>query len=200
VTASAIPAPSTHAMVRARVAQTRLARTGDRRCQPPGLPTASTVLVADQQAREPPRPVSFTGLKGVLMCAQPRDSQPINDNHDDASVDAGRTDFSTLQTYPESGSPSEHPDALIDSLMKLTNAIRDLVARSPVSSEELLTAEQLGDLFRLSPRTLRDLAAAGLVPHHRIGKHYRFSRDDIAEILHATKQILKHRQSSRRAA
>lgn len=34
----------------------------------------------------------------------------------------------------------------------------------------------------MSPRTLRDLAAAGLVPHHRIGKHYRFSRDDIAEM------------------
>jgi excisionase family DNA binding protein len=156
------------------------------------------------------------------MCAQPRNSQPINDNHDDAAalvelkqhagsssapsgqprprVDAGRTDFSTLQTYLESGCPSEHPDALIDSLMKLTNAIRDLVARSPVSSEELLTAEQLGDLFRLSPRTLRDLAAAGLVPHHRIGKHYRFSRDDIAEILHTTKQILKNRRPSRRAA
>src|SRR6267154_347039 len=61
VTASVIPAPSTHAMVRARIAQTRLARTGDRRCQRPGLPAASTVLVADQQAREPARPASFTG-------------------------------------------------------------------------------------------------------------------------------------------
>jgi excisionase family DNA binding protein len=90
--------------------------------------------------------------------------------------------------------------ALADSLVALTGAIRDLVARSPMSSEELLTAEQLGELFRLSPRTLRDLAAAKLVPHHRIGKHYRFSRDDIAEILHTTKQVLARRQSRHRAA
>ncbi|MFC0107961.1 helix-turn-helix domain-containing protein [Kibdelosporangium aridum] len=95
---------------------------------------------------------------------------------------------------------SQHSDALVDSLVGLTDAIRDLVARSPMSSEELLTAEQLGELFRLSSRTLRDLAAAGLVPHHRIGKHYRFSRDDVAEILQATKQVLKARQTRRRAA
>jgi excisionase family DNA binding protein len=79
------------------------------------------------------------------------------------------------------GEAGEYPEALVASLMELTVAVRDLVARSPVSSEELLTAEQLGDLFRISPRTLRDLAASGHIPHHRIGKHYRFSRDDIAE-------------------
>jgi excisionase family DNA binding protein len=104
------------------------------------------------------------------------------------------------QTRQEGDFPPHYPDALVDSVIALTAAIRDLVARSPVSSEELLTAEQLGDLFRLSPRTLRDLAAAGLVPHHRIGKHYRFSRDDIAEILQTTKQVLKDRRPHRRAA
>ncbi|RSM65004.1 DNA-binding protein [Kibdelosporangium aridum] len=82
------------------------------------------------------------------------------------------------------------------SLAALTDAIRDLVSRTPVSPDELLTADQLGTLFRLSPRTLRDLAAAKQVPHHRIGKHYRFSRDDVAEILAITKQ--RRRQSHRR--
>jgi excisionase family DNA binding protein len=99
--------------------------------------------------------------------------------------------------------PSEqkdHPESLVRCLAQLTMAIRDLVARSPVSSEELLTADQLGALFRLSPRTLRDLASAGLVPHHRIGKHYRFSRSDIAEILDTTKQTLRNRQRRQRVA
>jgi excisionase family DNA binding protein len=102
-------------------------------------------------------------------------------------------------TTPEGDRLSHHPDTLASSLVALTNAIHDLVARSPVSSEELLTAEQLADLFRLSPRTLRDLAASGLVPHHRIGKHYRFSRDDIEEILQMTKQALKIRRIRPRA-
>jgi excisionase family DNA binding protein len=64
----------------------------------------------------------------------------------------------------------DHSDELVASVRELTGAIRDLVARSPVSSEEFLTAEQLAELFRMSPRTLRDLAASGHIPHHRIGK------------------------------
>lgn len=91
-------------------------------------------------------------------------------------------------------------DALVGSILALTNVIRELVNRSPVSPDELLTAEQLGELFHLSPRTLRDLAATGSVPHHRIGKHYRFSRSDIAEIQEATKQALRNRRSYRHVA
>lgn len=94
----------------------------------------------------------------------------------------------------------DHIERIIASLTALTSAIRELVARTPVSAEELLSAEQLGELFRLSPRTLRDLASAGCVPHHRIGKHYRFSRDDVADILQATKQTPRQRQQRWRAA
>lgn len=54
---------------------------------------------------------------------------------------------------------------------------------------ELLTADELGERFRLPPRTLRDLASAGRIPHHRIGKHYRFAVDDIADILRITRQL-----------
>jgi hypothetical protein len=38
-------------------------------------------------------------------------------------------------------------------------------------------------LLQLSPRTLKDQAAAGAVPQHRFGKHYRFTRADVAEIV-----------------
>lgn len=92
-------------------------------------------------------------------------------------------------------SPDGQYDNLIWSVQELAAAIRELVTRSPVSSEELLTAEKLAELFRMSPRTLRDLAASSRIPHHRIGKHYRFSRDDIAEILEMTRQVSRARRS-----
>jgi excisionase family DNA binding protein len=50
-----------------------------------------------------------------------------------------------------------------------------------------LTTDELGERLHMSPRTLKDLAGLGRIPHHRIGKHYRFSADDIAEILQLTK-------------
>ncbi len=80
---------------------------------------------------------------------------------------------------------------LVSSVDELAKAVRALVARSPVSAEELLTADQVGDLFHMSPRTLRDLAASGQIPHRRIGKHYRFSRDDIAAIIRFAEQAQK---------
>jgi excisionase family DNA binding protein len=62
-----------------------------------------------------------------------------------------------------------------------------------MSPGDLLTAEELAERFRLSARTLKDQAGAGLLPHHRFGKHYRFSEDDIAEILRLTKHEPKTR-------
>lgn len=128
------------------------------------------------------------------------------DNGSSAFFDVSRLDERPVSSAVEDQSrrgeveSGDQADALVLSLKELTGVIRDLVTRSPVSSEELLTAEQLADLFRMSPRTLRDLAATGHIPHHRIGKHYRFSRDDIAEILQMTRQIPRNRRSRPRAA
>ncbi|OLF13643.1 hypothetical protein BLA60_00025 [Actinophytocola xinjiangensis] len=105
-----------------------------------------------------------------------------------------------LSTTKKEVVPDGQYDNLIWSVQELAAAIRELVARSPVSSEELLTAEQLAELFRMSPRTLRDLAASNRIPHHRIGKHYRFGRDDIAEILEMTRQVSRARRSRPGAA
>jgi excisionase family DNA binding protein len=66
--------------------------------------------------------------------------------------------------------------------------------------DRLLTAEELGALFQLSPRTLKDQAAAGVIAHHRFGKHYRFSRDDIARILRDSQQAARPRKGIWRAA
>ncbi|KDN17138.1 helix-turn-helix domain-containing protein [Amycolatopsis rifamycinica] len=47
----------------------------------------------------------------------------------------------------------------------------------------MLTAKEVGELLQLSSRMVKDQAAAGVLPHHRFGKHYRFTRGDVAEIV-----------------
>ncbi|WP_254125405.1 helix-turn-helix domain-containing protein [Amycolatopsis sp. CA-230715] len=71
-------------------------------------------------------------------------------------------------------------------------AIRLLAATKPQDADALLTAEQVGELSGLSPRTLKDQAAARVFPHHRFGKHYRFSRADIAEIDRPRSRTHRH--------
>jgi len=87
------------------------------------------------------------------------------------------------QTQGE-GAPSQE---LADAIRALANAVRALAASAPKDADALLTAEQVGELFCLSPRTLKDQAAAGVFPHRRFGKHYRFSRDDVNEIVKLTR-------------
>jgi excisionase family DNA binding protein len=72
---------------------------------------------------------------------------------------------------------------LVRAARDLANAIQLLADRAPRDPDALITAEQLADRLQLSPRTLKDLAAAGMIPHRRFGKHYRFSQDDVAEIV-----------------
>ncbi|MGH3484717.1 MAG: helix-turn-helix domain-containing protein [Nocardioidaceae bacterium] len=71
--------------------------------------------------------------------------------------------------------------------------LAEVVARLAASVQaerlgELLTAEDLAERLKIPARTIKDQASAGRLPHHRFGKHYRFSRDDITEILRITKQ------------
>ncbi|MCI2420049.1 helix-turn-helix domain-containing protein [Saccharopolyspora sp. K220] len=91
----------------------------------------------------------------------------------DPLTDAAAADADTLSAAAE----------LASAARELADAVRTLAEHAPHDSDALLTAEQLGDLLRLSPRTLKEQAAAGLIPHRRFGKHYRFSRDDAAEIV-----------------
>jgi len=77
---------------------------------------------------------------------------------------------------------------LIEHLAALSAILQRWLDRPPQDPDSLLTAEQLGELLQLSPRTLKDQAAAGELPHHRLGKHYRFSRGDIQKILKLTQE------------
>ncbi|WP_081916191.1 helix-turn-helix domain-containing protein [Saccharothrix sp. NRRL B-16314] len=86
------------------------------------------------------------------------------------------------------------PDEVVECLAALTTLARVWAERAPADPDALLTAEQLGELLQLSPRTLQDQAAAGVLPHHRFGRHYRFSRSDISAILRLSEQSAKPRR------
>jgi excisionase family DNA binding protein len=47
----------------------------------------------------------------------------------------------------------------------------------------LYTPEQAAERLQVRPSWLRKKAAAGLVPHHRLGRHLRFSDADLAAII-----------------
>jgi excisionase family DNA binding protein len=75
---------------------------------------------------------------------------------------------------------------LVEHLKLLSSVLHEIERRLPADPDALLTAEELGELLQLSARTLKEQAGAGVIPHHRFGKHYRFSRDDVREILRRT--------------
>jgi excisionase family DNA binding protein len=55
----------------------------------------------------------------------------------------------------------------------------------PVSSNDTLTAAEVGEILRIHPVTVRLNAAAGQIPGRQIGNRWRFSRTRIHEWLKA---------------
>ncbi|GCD98342.1 helix-turn-helix domain-containing protein [Embleya hyalina] len=88
--------------------------------------------------------------------------------------------------------------ARVEDLTRILSALITSAATAPVGA--LLTADELSDRFRIPARTLRDMASAGLIPHHRLGKHYRFAADDITDILRITRQQPVSRHARARLA
>ncbi|MEJ1105482.1 MULTISPECIES: helix-turn-helix domain-containing protein [unclassified Kribbella] len=80
----------------------------------------------------------------------------------------------------------QEDDGLSQSMRLLADAIARLEVRPTVGVEELLTVDDLAVVLKIPARTIKDQLAAGLLPHHRFGKHYRFDADDVKEILRMT--------------
>ena len=74
---------------------------------------------------------------------------------------------------------------LSDSMRVLADAIARLGVKSTVGVDELLTVDDLAVVLKIPARTIKDQLAAGLLPHHRFGKHYRFDAEDVKEILNS---------------
>ncbi|MFJ3993102.1 helix-turn-helix domain-containing protein [Streptomyces sp. NPDC090032] len=49
----------------------------------------------------------------------------------------------------------------------------------------LFTAEQAAEVLQVPPSWLRKKAAAGAIPHTRIGRHLRFSAGDLQRLVAA---------------
>nr|WP_239071525.1 helix-turn-helix domain-containing protein [Amycolatopsis sp. SID8362] len=88
----------------------------------------------------------------------------------------------------------QHIEGVAAAIRELAEAVRSAAPEPPVDPDALLTAEQVGELLQLSPRTLKDQAASGAIPHHRFGKHYRFTRGDVAEIVRLSATPVKPRR------
>lgn len=54
---------------------------------------------------------------------------------------------------------------------------------APAQPPEVLTAEEVADLLRMTPGNVRRLARDGEIPATRIGGSWRFSRDRIVALL-----------------
>lgn len=68
------------------------------------------------------------------------------------------------------GSGLAEPRELVAVLREIADALRE--ARGQVTPDplQLLRAEQVAELLGLPVRTVRDQAAAGVIPHRRFGK------------------------------
>jgi excisionase family DNA binding protein len=81
---------------------------------------------------------------------------------------------------------AQEDEGLSDSMRLLADAIARLGVKATVGVDELLTVDDLAVVLKIPARTIKDQLAAGLLPHHRFGKHYRFDAEDVKEILHMT--------------
>ena len=44
---------------------------------------------------------------------------------------------------------------------------------------DLMTAEEVATAVRLKPKTIREIAAGGGIPHYRVAGQYRFDRAEV---------------------
>ena len=74
-------------------------------------------------------------------------------------------------------------ELVADALREIAAAVRELAGGVEPDPLRLLRAEEVAELLGLPARTVHERAAAGVIPHRRFGKHYRFSRGDVEVIV-----------------
>ncbi len=60
------------------------------------------------------------------------------------------------------------------------------LAIAPLTRADVLTAREVAELLHLPTSTVYDLARRGLIPAHRIGRAWRFVRQEIEQWLLAS--------------
>jgi excisionase family DNA binding protein len=56
-------------------------------------------------------------------------------------------------------------------------------ASTQMREPDVLTVEQLAELLQVDEKTVRSLAAKGVLPGRKLGRHWRFSRQAVLEWL-----------------
>src|SRR4051794_29220216 len=85
--------------------------------------------------------------------------------------------------------------SVVTALHDVATAIRELAEHAPPDPHRLLHAAEVAALLQLPARTVRDRAAAGVIPHRRFGKHYRFSTSDVEQIVQTMERAPRTRQA-----
>lgn len=67
-------------------------------------------------------------------------------------------------------------------MLMMDNSHRD---RPPATAEDVLTVTEVAALFKLSPRTVGEYGARGILPSVKIGRHRRFSRRQLEALMAA---------------
>lgn len=98
------------------------------------------------------------------------------------------------------GTDAAEAHALVAVLREIADALREVRGQATPDPLRLLRAEQVAELLGLPVRTVRDQAGAGVIPHRRFGKHYRFSREDVEAIVHQMAREPRPRRTPFQAA
>jgi excisionase family DNA binding protein len=67
-------------------------------------------------------------------------------------------------------------------MLTMENGHRDKPA---ATAEDVLTVREVAALFKLSPRTVGEYGARGVLPSVKIGRHRRFSRRQLEALMAA---------------
>lgn len=59
----------------------------------------------------------------------------------------------------------------------------DVESRVPDVLGEIMTAQQVADLFRMQRSTVEDYGRRGVIPSVKLGRHRRYIRSDLAALI-----------------
>ena len=66
---------------------------------------------------------------------------------------------------------------------------RFTLPQRPASTPKLLTIDEVAEILKLSPRTVRRYIAAGALPVHHLGRRVRIADPDLAAFLAANRSV-----------
>ena len=66
------------------------------------------------------------------------------------------------------------------------NGDHEASSRRGLTREDVMTASEVGALLRLASSSVFDLARRGVIPGHRVGRAWRFIRQEVEDCLRAS--------------